>query len=235
MATGVKSKASDGAQQKMFAKAKAHTVYRTSDGIVVPGVTTVLGLMNKPALVAWANNLGLKGINTKDYVNEAAEIGKLTHARIAQELGGDEVNLDQYSRNQIGISDNAMCSFYEWRKGHTLETILIETAMVSDKLRYGGQIDWYGLYDGQPWLLDFKTSSGVYEEHKIQTAAYRKLLEENGHAVAGSRLIQIGRAENEDYQDHPVSGLGLDLRFEIFKRLLDVYWLQRDLKDRVKD
>lgn len=234
MATSVK-KAYSGAQKTMFAKAKAHTVYRTSTGLVVPGVTTVLNLKNKPALVKWANDLGLKGINTADYVNEAAEIGKLTHARIAEDMGGEPVNLNQYSPDQISLSDNAMCSFFEWKRGHTLETILIEHPMVSDKMLYGGTIDWYGLYDGEPWLLDFKTSSGVYEEHKIQTAAYRKLLEENGHKVAGSRLIQVGRSEDEDYQDHPVSGVGLDMRFQIFSHLLSIYWLEKDLKAKVKD
>ena len=43
-------------------KANAHTQYKLVDGTKVPSVTTVLGILNKPALVKWANNLGLQGI-----------------------------------------------------------------------------------------------------------------------------------------------------------------------------
>ena len=32
-------------------KTKAHTVYKTADNKRVPGVTTILGVLNKPALV----------------------------------------------------------------------------------------------------------------------------------------------------------------------------------------
>ena len=36
---------------------KTHTRYYLQDGTLVPGSTTVTGLLNKPALVKWANNL----------------------------------------------------------------------------------------------------------------------------------------------------------------------------------
>ena len=56
--------------EKTIAKrAKAHTAYKTAGGQRVPGVTTVLGVINKPALVPWANQLGLQGINSSTYVD----------------------------------------------------------------------------------------------------------------------------------------------------------------------
>ena len=44
-------------------KTAAHIRYKTTDGTIVPGVTTILGILNKPALVRWANQLGLRGID----------------------------------------------------------------------------------------------------------------------------------------------------------------------------
>ncbi|GAI86127.1 unnamed protein product, partial [marine sediment metagenome] len=41
-----------------------------------------IGVLNKPALVPWANNLGLQGINVKDYVDDKADIGTLAHLNL---------------------------------------------------------------------------------------------------------------------------------------------------------
>lgn len=61
---------------------KAHTRYYLSDGTLVPGATTVTGLLNKPALVKWANNLGLQGIDSSKYVDKAARV----YNRLPEEL-----------------------------------------------------------------------------------------------------------------------------------------------------
>lgn len=75
-------------EARIAARAKPHTIYRTADGKRVPGVTTVLGIMNKPALVKWANTLGLQGIDSSAYVDETARVGTLAHEMIQEYLGG---------------------------------------------------------------------------------------------------------------------------------------------------
>ena len=45
-------------------KSKAHQRYKLADGTQVPGVTTITGQLNKPALIIWANRLGLQGIDS---------------------------------------------------------------------------------------------------------------------------------------------------------------------------
>ncbi|MBR3805105.1 MAG: hypothetical protein IKJ14_07150 [Clostridia bacterium] len=64
---------------KLKSMSKAHTRYYDSTGAVVPGATTITGLLNKPALVLWANRLGLEGIDSTKYVDKAAKIGTLIH------------------------------------------------------------------------------------------------------------------------------------------------------------
>src|SRR5689334_19592558 len=57
-------------------------VYETSSGEAVPGVTTVLNLRNKPALVEWAFKLGREHPelgSTRDYLDDLARIGTCAH------------------------------------------------------------------------------------------------------------------------------------------------------------
>jgi len=86
-------------------KACQHTVYKSLDGEKVPGVTSILAdTIPKPALIPWANNLGLQGIKVKEYVDELALIGSLAHYLITCNLSKIEPNLDDYSANQIGLA-----------------------------------------------------------------------------------------------------------------------------------
>ena len=100
--------------------------------------------------------------------------------------------------------------------------------MVSDTMRYGGTIDCYCMLDGKPTLLDFKTGRSVYDEYFVQLAAYAELLRENGHEVDQVRILRVGRDETEGFEERSVP----DTRkyFEIFKNLLNIYYLKRELK-----
>lgn len=64
-------------KDKLRKASKAHVKYRTKDKVLVPGVTTITNLLNKPYLIKWANDLGLEGIDSTKYRDEAADIGTL--------------------------------------------------------------------------------------------------------------------------------------------------------------
>ena len=179
-------------EQGIAKRAKAHQRYKTADGKVVPGVTTILGIIDKPALVKWANNLGLQGIDSSAYVDEAARVGTLAHEMIQESLGGPKWDREAYTKDQIDLAENAVLSFYEWERqtGAKMETLLIEKQLVSETLKYGGTIDWYGRIDGKLWLIDIKTCSALHTEYEYQVAAYRHLLAENGLKVDGVRLLR---------------------------------------------
>ena len=206
---------------------KAHTVYKTSEGKRVPGTTTITGLLNKPYLIKWANNLGLEGIDSSKYTDEAAAIGTLAHAMVQAHLQKDELDMDQFSKIQIDHAENSLISFFEWKSRHTIEPIFCEKAMVSDAMQYGGTIDCYCLLDGEPVLLDFKTGKAIYEEYFVQLAAYRNLLEENGCEVKRCQILRIGRDETEGFEERTVTDTSK--YFDIFKNLLNVYYLKREL------
>lgn len=213
---------------KIKKMSKAHTVYKTTDGRRVPGATTITGLLNKPYLITWANKLGLEGVDSTKYRDEAADVGTLAHAMIQAHLEGTEVDEDQYSPIDVDLAQNAVISYFEWEKQHDINPIKCEWAMVSDSLLYGGTIDCYCILDGVPTLLDFKTGKAIYDEYFVQLAAYRELLEENGYTVERCRILRVGRDETEGFEERTVT----DTRkyFEIFRALLNVYYLKKELK-----
>ena len=112
-------------------KSKAHIRYELPNGTKVPGVTTVLGVLNKPALVIWANRLGLQGIDSSKYRDEMADIGTLAHQMIVDYFKGEKTDTNEYSKSQIDMAENCLLSFWEWEKGHRIEVILAEAQLVS--------------------------------------------------------------------------------------------------------
>lgn len=214
-------------KDKIKGASKAHTVYKLANGTRVPGATTVTGLLNKPYLIKWANNLGLDGIDSSKYVDGAAKAGTLAHALVLEHLTGEKVDLDQFTAQQIDLAENSILSFFEWEKRHKIEAIWCERPMVSEKMKFGGTIDCLAYVDGELELIDFKTGKAVYEEYFVQTSAYRELLKENGFDAKRIRILRIGRDETEGFEERVVTDSGK--YFKIFQDLLDIYYTKKEL------
>ena len=214
-------------KDKLKPISKAHVIYKTSDGKRVPGATTITGLLNKPYLVPWANRLGLEGIDSNKYTDEAAAVGTLAHAMIQADIQGERLDCDMYSPVQVSLAENAVLSFLSWKSRYRLEPLICETPLVSDKLRYGGTMDCYCKLDGVPTLLDFKTGKAVYDEYFVQLAAYKNLLIEKGYPVEQCRILRIGRDETEGFEERTVTDT-TDY-FKIFSNLLEIYYIKKGL------
>lgn len=208
--------------------AKVHTRYKTRSGELVPSVTTVIGILNKPYLVKWANNLGLKGIDSSKYVDILADAGSLAHDMILNHFKNEQTDTSECSQFVIDKAENAFLSFLEYAKQHRLEPILVEHEMVSEAKRFGGKCDWYGYEDGVKTLLDFKTGSGIYDEYAFQLAAYKYMLEEEGREIEIAKIIRIPRTEDEVFQIR--AWRNLDKQIEIFFHLREIYDLQKRIK-----
>ena len=74
----------------MKANTKQHTVYKTSDGERLPGVTTVINELgwNKNMLIAWSRREALAGNDPNKIKDEAAKPGTLTHSFIEGHIKG---------------------------------------------------------------------------------------------------------------------------------------------------
>lgn len=202
-------------------KAKTHTRYKLKDGTLVPGVTTCLGIMAKPALIPWANKLGLQGIEVGKYVDVLAEIGTVAHEMVLCHHKGIDFDPTGYADDVIDKAENALISYFNWEKNHTVEPVLTEAAMVSEQWGFGGTVDLLCRLDGELTLVDYKTSKGIFPEHIYQLAAYETLLKENGYHIDGRRVLRIGRDESEGFDEKTVGDT--DREWDIFRHCLALY------------
>lgn len=210
-------------------KAQKHIVYKKKDGTIVAGVTTILGELAKPALLVWANNIGLQGIIMSKYVDALANIGKLGHYLILCHLKNESPELSDYSKNEIDKAENCFLKYLEWEKGKVIEPILLETPVVTEQLSYGGTPDFYGKIDGVLTVMDFKTSNEIFDDMLYQVAAYTHLLEHQGYKVEQVKILQIGRDEVEGFGEKTLQDWFL--YFDIFKLALEIYNLKKLIKN----
>ena len=187
---------------KVTKKTRAHIVYKNSEGIRIPGVTTIINsVLAKPALLKWAWQCGMNGEDYLKYRDKMGDIGTLAHHLIESHLKGQTPDTSEYTEEQISKAENCLLSFFEWEKGHKLEPVFLEEPMVSERWQVGGTVDFYGVVDGKQTLVDFKTSAALYTESVIQVGAYQAILEENGRPVDEVRILRIGRDETEGFEE----------------------------------
>jgi len=201
-----------------------HAVYKLSNGIRVPSVTTVLNLLSKPALIHWAWQLGIEQKDYRKVRDQAAEIGTIAHEMIRCHLKNVDFDSSEYAPVDIDKAENAFIAYLDWEKLNHVCSICIEQQFVSENYRFGGTIDLYADLNKQGMaLIDFKTSSGVYPEMKVQVACYAHLLIENGYKIDNIHLLRIGK-EDGMFQDHQLGTTAdLDDHWELFKHLRNAY------------
>jgi len=190
-------------------------------------VTTITGILAKFPLYNWYWKLGRDGIDHRKHLDFLADVGTLAHAMIFHHLKDTYVETGDYSQNQIELATNSFESFLKWEKQHTLEPILLESQLVSEKYRYGGTPDFYGFVDGCETLLDFK-SSGIYEDQFTQLAGYLNLLKENGKKVGACRVLVIPTAKDKGFRE--AQREDVSVHWEIFLRCLDIYNFRKEIR-----
>ena len=183
-----------------------HVVYKNAAGTRLPGVTTILSVINKPALVAWANAEGLAGRDTSKTVQRAADIGTVTHARIEAYVRGMELDESELPRDVVDRSQNGALRFMDFWQKAGYELSECELAMVSESWQVGGTLDILARNrDGGLDLLDVKTSKRIYPEHRIQACAYAAIYEEaHGQPISGVWIARVGKEVQDDIEVLPL-------------------------------
>jgi hypothetical protein len=77
---------------------------------------------------------------------------------------------------------DAYRAFKTWRKQSKLKVVSLEMPLTSTEHLFGGTPDGIVEINHQFAIVDVKTSSGVYRDHLIQVAAYKKLWERTTRA-----------------------------------------------------
>lgn len=191
------------------------------DGRWVPGVTTILGVLNKPALTKWA------ATSVAEYVadhaeaiahlyeagrgpmvaalkntpwqkrDDAADRGTKLHDYAEKLLRGEEVDVDG---ELAPVIENALRFLDEWR----IQPLLIEAPVASREHSYAGKLDFVGRYVNPRTgvagvgIFDWKSAKRIYAACAFQNAAY-------------------GMAEfhGEDGDEHSMADLGITASFGV--------------------
>ncbi len=216
--------------ETMMKKNRPHTIYKV-DGKRVPGTTTVTGIMAKPALIGWANKMGLQGIDTRSYVDEKADIGHCAHYMIESHLKKAVPDLSEYAPVVVDQAENGYLRFLDWIGGRDLKLIDSEMQLVSAAHRFGGTADVYCKLGDLYTLIDIKTSeSGIYPDMLHQVSAYVMLLRENDYQVDQAIIVRVGRTEDGGFETRMVEPV--DKYWQIFLHCRAIYELKKEVSWR---
>ena len=204
-----------------------HTIYRIGKERV-PSVTVIIGNLGWkwPALMGWQRKMFRQGIDPDAAKSEAGTVGTLVHMLIHSALTGEPVLDRFFSKEQREAADRALIGFWEWWKENKVEPIYVERQLTHARLRYGGTIDLWCKQGKKYLLADWKSSSAVFIDHRIQLAAYSELVK---HRIGKPHRCTIFHLSKEtgQFTAHPFDDLSRELR--VFKLCLELDRLKKEL------
>lgn len=227
------------------------------DGVEIPGVTTILGVLDKPGLPWWGMSIGVAGVlHVID--QEGIEILDLEPDQIVKLLTRHKVTVN-HVRDKAGDRGTAAHDQLERygvhgtplkpaaapveargyiRSGAAFlaemgpELLANEVAVWSPAHRFAGTFDAIARIDGELWLLDYKTSKRVYDTHHLQLAAYEGARRELGlEPIARQAVVHITPDGTFDPDVHFVEVVGTYEQFLAVKGADDA---MRELKSTLK-
>ncbi len=196
------------------------------------GITTILRVMAKPALIQWAANEAVKYIKenlsykrmklfrkgyvvVKSSILDEASKAHTKKKEAAGEHGTDMHALcEKWILQSIKINSGTPLAgsvptnikkFGDWAIDNVKTFLAAERPVHSKSLFLAGTIDFIAVMkDGRRVIGDLKTSSAIWYEAMLQVAAYRILAEEEG---------------DENYDAGVIVRMGKDGKFQVAERV----------------
>lgn len=168
-------------------------------------VTKLIGLLDKPALMKWANKIGLEGIKLDDYRNQSKDKGNSSHDKCERyfKYGEEFEGCEKLKKELIGYK-------------------VIGCEIDVNNGFICGRLDLALEKDGEIYICDFKSGKNIYLATKLQLSTYKHIY--GGHKICFINLetfkIQVIDIKTEYY-------------FEIVKRLYQVYGLLTMLNEKL--
>lgn len=206
-------------------------------------VTTILGVIDKPALTGWLKKMVYQATvdGAKDYVEVLAIVNKIS--KDAMDLG---TRVHEYAEH-YGTSvtpvkyDDCMGyykAYHQWLLDYSPELIENETTVTSKKYGYKGTLDKIVRINGKKVLVDLKTGKYIYETVELQASAYKQAYEEERPELEPIAEIWVLLLEKGD-DGTPTGNYRfeqLEYHPEVFNATLDVFLWKKDKakRDRAK-
>lgn len=211
-------------------------VYKRSEGVYYPSVTTILQYMPKNKFFeSWLKDVGH---NADLIMRRAGKEGTQVHEAAEALVLGQEVSwMDDYGNAKYSqIVWEMILKFYEFWNTHKPELISAEDFVYSDEYKYAGTADLVVKMDGETWLLDIKTSNSLHKSYDLQLASYAKALEESkGIKIDRTGIIWLkAQSRGPSKKEGVYQGKGwkikvideIDYNFDLFKTIYKLYNLE---------
>lgn len=198
-----------------------------------PSVTEILGVLRKIGLEMWFKH------NTAAFCDEKSkrgrEVGTQIHEAIQSYIETGLAKVETAYQEEVS---NALKSFMSFK--NSSPSIVLhrsELALTSLIHQFNGTIDCIGQIDGNPLLLDWKSSTlnkkgelDIYDEWRAQTSAYVHLYNEifPDKAIDMAIIVVVAK-DGISYLTYSLSRLEIDACFnEVFLPALKIWRFQHD-------
>lgn len=173
-----------------------------------PSVSELIKLLDKPALLKWANKIGLEGIKLDEYSNKVKNSGISIHKQIEEYI--------QFNKPFENIKhQNEFNRYFKDKK-----IISFESNIETDW--FIGRQDLRIEYNGKQFICDFKSNQKyVYFENILQLVAYRMSEKSDG----------IGIISVPDFTFLPIKIQDFTPYEEILKSLSNIYNLKKQIEN----
>lgn len=207
-------------------------------------VTTVLKVLDKPALLFWSNReiyraaMVNPGISEEEAMlaphktsDKAKTRGTTVHSLVENYKHGKDYleNVDEFFKPYAQ-------AFHDFVEDHKLQVIENERSVISKKYGYAGTLDMLARIgdSDKVYIFDIKTGKDIYDEAFLQMSAYKQALEEVGVKVDGIGVILLKTGKDGKPTGTYKFETGEDC-FPIFKACLDIWkWKSQDLIASIK-
>lgn len=221
-------------------------------GETIPGVTSILGILSKPALIFWASNCAADYFKSmiepgKSYdeieldkiwqsakkahtqkKTDSANLGSMVHKFVEQYIKGENPPIP------INLEMKGACQrFLDWVSQHNVKFLSSEQLVYSQKHKYAGTADFICQIDGKLWLGDLKTSSAIYDEYYAQVSSYLEARKEEFETedYVGGVIVRVGKTDG-DFEAVTKTKEELNPHFELFLNCLATFNSLKKLEKR---
>ncbi len=190
--------------------------YEMHDDKWYPSVTTII---DKVVAKGYYFRKWLGDANSfqeaEEYKNEKAEKGTKVHEYCERLALGEEVDVSDDSK-EVRKKTAGYVNFHDKEDVNVWET---EFQLAHPNFMYAGTADLLAEVNDELWLVDIKTSSNIYNSHKIQLSMYQRAARNTGYAEPDNQgVLLLKDRTKKGYQLKEI-----DYRPQIVPAIMEIY------------